>query len=132
MSPLTNMLRRATLRTPSRVGYNWGTRMMHTHQPGSPKRHWAESDLTIYTLTFGIMALSGQLLEAYESDKRKWDAIRMTMYGFKCDVRILERDFKILEGLVRGKELETEPVQKEEDSKGSFGISRLLWASKTG
>ncbi|KAF3308379.1 hypothetical protein TWF173_001298 [Orbilia oligospora] len=146
MFSLMNTLRRTTLQSSgirAKSTANRGTRMMHTTHPGAPETHstTAGSDFAITTLIFSLFAVSGQILKAYEEDKEAWNSIRMSMYEFKCDVRILERDLKILEGLVRIKEMEEGAAVEAEKEKekgapllkvGPFEPSRLLWASKTG
>ncbi|KAK6513699.1 hypothetical protein TWF506_008138 [Arthrobotrys conoides] len=109
MFSLLNNLRRTAFQSsirarPMHMAYR-GTRMMHTHY-GAPEQHTAGGDVAIYTLIFGLCGVSGQILKAYEEDKEAWNSLRMSMYGFKCDVRILERDVKILEGLVRIRDME--------------------------
>ncbi|EGX52808.1 hypothetical protein AOL_s00007g144 [Orbilia oligospora ATCC 24927] len=144
MFSLMNTLRRTTFQSSIRAKStaNRGTRMMHTTHPGAPETHstTAGSDFAITTLIFGLFAVSGQILKAYEEVKEEWDSLRMSMYGFKCEVRILERDLKILEGLVRTKEMEEGAAvgaEKEREKGapllkvGPFEPSRLLWASKT-
>ncbi|KAF3287916.1 hypothetical protein TWF132_008162 [Orbilia oligospora] len=133
MFSLLNTLRRTTFQSSIRAKSttNRGTRMMHTTHLGAPETHstTAGSDLAITTLIFGLFAVLGQTLKAYEEDKEAWESLRMSMYGFKCDVRILERDLKILEGLVRIKEME-EGAAVEAGKEKEKGAPLLKYNSK--
>ncbi|KAF3259004.1 hypothetical protein TWF192_011137 [Orbilia oligospora] len=144
MFSLMNTLRRTTFQSSIRAKStaNRGTRMMHNIDLGAPEAHSTTtgSDFAISTLIFGLFAVSGQILKTYKEDKEAWDSLRMSMYGFKCDIRILERDLKILEGLVRIKEMEEGAAVEAKNEKekgaplskvGPFEPSKLLWASKT-
>ncbi|KAF3216330.1 hypothetical protein TWF106_008505 [Orbilia oligospora] len=125
MFSLMNTLRRTTFQSSIRAKStaNRGTRMMHNIDLGAPEAHSTTtgSDFAISTLIFGLFAVSGQILKTYKEDKEAWDSLRMSMYGFKCDIRILERDLKILEGLVRIKEMEEGAAveAKNEKEKGA-------------
>ncbi|KAK6499042.1 hypothetical protein TWF481_011611 [Arthrobotrys musiformis] len=99
MSILMNTLRRATLQSSIRAAR--GTRMVRTGSQSPKQKHWTESNPAIYAYLFGSITFFGKLFLLAEQDKEARENFRMSMYGYKCDLRIFERDVKILEALVQ-------------------------------
>ncbi|KAK6352218.1 hypothetical protein TWF730_009048 [Orbilia blumenaviensis] len=110
MSSLRNIFRRVRFPSPARAASGGKTGTFHTWSAGiSEFPVWENfpakklTKLGPYVVLCTSLAISGKVIQEYEEIKEQRDLLKMAMYGFRCDVRIFERDLKIFEEHLRTK-----------------------------